>query len=58
MGAATIIAVDVGLAEDTSPVIYGDTLSGWFILFQVNRLLMNVNDETQEIESIFILHWI
>ena len=36
LGAQTIIAVDVGLADDTSPVNYGDTLSGWWVL--LNRL--------------------
>ncbi|KAJ3192281.1 phosphatidylcholine and lysophosphatidylcholine phospholipase [Irineochytrium annulatum] len=33
LGADVIIAVDVGLADDTSPVTYGDSLSGWWVLF-------------------------
>ncbi|KAI8837096.1 acyl transferase/acyl hydrolase/lysophospholipase [Chytridium lagenaria] len=33
LGADCIIAVDVGLADDTSPVTYGDSLSGWWVLF-------------------------
>ncbi|KAJ3300010.1 phosphatidylcholine and lysophosphatidylcholine phospholipase [Borealophlyctis nickersoniae] len=34
MGAETIIAVDVGAVDDTSPVNYGDSLSGWWVLLQ------------------------
>ncbi|KAJ3022451.1 phosphatidylcholine and lysophosphatidylcholine phospholipase [Thoreauomyces humboldtii] len=33
-GAQTIIAVDVGSVDDTSPVMYGDSLSGWWALMQ------------------------
>lgn len=33
MGAETVIAVDVGSAEDNSEVNYGDSLSGWWVLF-------------------------
>ncbi|KAJ3217038.1 phosphatidylcholine and lysophosphatidylcholine phospholipase [Dinochytrium kinnereticum] len=33
LGAEVIIAVDVGLADDTSPVTYGDSLSGWWVFF-------------------------
>ncbi|KAI8823453.1 uncharacterized protein EV422DRAFT_565397 [Fimicolochytrium jonesii] len=33
-GAETIIAVDVGSVDDTSPVMYGDSLSGWWALAQ------------------------
>ncbi|KAJ3157417.1 phosphatidylcholine and lysophosphatidylcholine phospholipase [Geranomyces michiganensis] len=33
-GAHTIIAVDVGSVDDTSPVNYGDSLSGWWALAQ------------------------
>ncbi|KAI8920993.1 hypothetical protein DFJ77DRAFT_448181 [Powellomyces hirtus] len=33
-GAHTIIAVDVGSVDDTSPVTYGDSLSGWWALAQ------------------------
>ncbi|TPX67764.1 hypothetical protein SpCBS45565_g03560 [Spizellomyces sp. 'palustris'] len=33
-GAETIIAVDVGSVDDTSPVTYGDSLSGWWVLLQ------------------------
>jgi lysophospholipid hydrolase len=36
LGASTIIAVDVGRVDSTSPVNYGDTLSGWWVL--LNRL--------------------
>ncbi|CAJ0634373.1 7356_t:CDS:2 [Entrophospora sp. SA101] len=32
MGADTIIAVDVASHDDTSPVYYGDSLSGWWVL--------------------------
>lgn len=32
MGAKTIIAIDVGNVDDTSPVNYGDSLSGWWVL--------------------------
>ncbi|KAJ8328433.1 hypothetical protein BDV3_005679 [Batrachochytrium dendrobatidis] len=32
LGAHTIIAVDVSLADDTSPVSYGDSVSGWWML--------------------------
>ncbi|CAG8440911.1 17315_t:CDS:2 [Dentiscutata heterogama] len=32
MGANTIIAVDVASHEDTSPVYYGDSLSGWWVI--------------------------
>ncbi|KAI9011307.1 hypothetical protein BC832DRAFT_529204 [Gaertneriomyces semiglobifer] len=32
LGAKTIIAVDVGSVDDTSPVTYGDSLSGWWVL--------------------------
>lgn len=31
-GAETVIAVDVGSADDTSPMNYGDSLSGWYAL--------------------------
>jgi hypothetical protein len=55
MGAKTIIAIDVGLAEDTSPVNYGDTLSGWTILFQVNLFIHYIYDT--EIESICTSFW-
>ncbi|RIB17732.1 hypothetical protein C2G38_2131898 [Gigaspora rosea] len=34
MGANTIIAVDVASHEDTSPVYYGDSLSGWWVILQ------------------------
>lgn len=33
LGAATIIAVDVGGVDDTSPVNYGDHVSGWTYLW-------------------------
>ncbi|KAI9098781.1 hypothetical protein DFS34DRAFT_580168 [Phlyctochytrium arcticum] len=33
-GAETIIAVDVGSVDDTSPVNYGDSLSGWWVFAQ------------------------
>lgn len=33
LGAKVIVAIDVGLFEDTSPVNYGDTLSGWWVIF-------------------------
>jgi lysophospholipid hydrolase len=36
LGASTIIAVDVGRVDDTSPANYGDALSGWWVL--LNRL--------------------
>ncbi|KAH6576141.1 hypothetical protein BASA83_001773 [Batrachochytrium salamandrivorans] len=36
LGAYTIVAVDVSLADDTSPVNYGDSVSGWWML--LNRL--------------------
>lgn len=32
MGAVHVVAVDVGVAEDTSPVNYGDSLSGWWVM--------------------------
>ncbi|CAG8534116.1 693_t:CDS:2 [Cetraspora pellucida] len=32
MGANSIIAVDVASHEDTSPVYYGDSLSGWWVI--------------------------
>ncbi|KAJ3090881.1 phosphatidylcholine and lysophosphatidylcholine phospholipase [Quaeritorhiza haematococci] len=35
LGADTIIAVDVGMEEDNTPVDYGDSLSGWWVL--INR---------------------
>lgn len=34
MGADVIIAVDVASHDDTSPVCYGDSLSGWWALLQ------------------------
>ncbi|GAB5588742.1 phosphatidylcholine and lysophosphatidylcholine phospholipase [Umbelopsis nana] len=34
MGADIIIAVDVASEDDTSPVLYGDSLSGWWALLQ------------------------
>ncbi|KAJ2958371.1 hypothetical protein NQZ79_g6052 [Umbelopsis isabellina] len=34
MGADIIIAVDVASEDDTSPVMYGDSLSGWWALLQ------------------------
>ncbi|KAH8550179.1 hypothetical protein BGW37DRAFT_427734 [Umbelopsis sp. PMI_123] len=34
MGADIIIAVDVASEDDTSPVLYGDSLSGWWALIQ------------------------
>ncbi|KAI9142206.1 hypothetical protein BKA69DRAFT_1068943 [Paraphysoderma sedebokerense] len=36
LGVETIIAVDVGSEDDTSPVHYGDSLSGWWVI--LNRL--------------------
>lgn len=33
LGANTIVAIDVGNTDDTSPVTYGDSLSGWWVLF-------------------------
>ncbi|CAG8566586.1 1142_t:CDS:2 [Paraglomus brasilianum] len=33
MGAKTIFAVDVAAHDDTSPVYYGDSISGWWVLF-------------------------
>ncbi|SJX61311.1 related to NTE1-Serine esterase [Sporisorium reilianum f. sp. reilianum] len=33
MGARSVFAVDVGSIDDTSPRAYGDTLSGWWVLF-------------------------
>lgn len=35
MGARDVFAVDVGSVDDTTPLSYGDTLSGWWVL--VNR---------------------
>ncbi|KAJ3121209.1 phosphatidylcholine and lysophosphatidylcholine phospholipase [Nowakowskiella sp. JEL0407] len=32
LGADTVIAVDVGNVDDTSPVNYGDSLSGWWVI--------------------------
>ncbi|KAG9306288.1 hypothetical protein G9A89_018171 [Geosiphon pyriformis] len=32
MGADTIFAVDVASHDDTSPVFYGDSISGWWVL--------------------------
>lgn len=32
LGAETIIAVDVGSVDDTSPAQFGDSLSGWLVL--------------------------
>ncbi|CAG8672350.1 15762_t:CDS:2, partial [Acaulospora colombiana] len=32
MGANTIFAVDVASDDDTSPVYYGDSISGWWVL--------------------------
>lgn len=34
MGAETIIAVDVGSQDDTDLTNYGDSLSGWWLLFK------------------------
>ncbi|RKP01682.1 hypothetical protein CXG81DRAFT_11694, partial [Caulochytrium protostelioides] len=34
LGAETIIAIDVGNVDDTTPVEYGDTLSGLWVLLQ------------------------
>ena len=31
-GASTIIAVDVGAIDDTSPQHFGESLSGWWVL--------------------------
>jgi lysophospholipid hydrolase len=33
LGAVDIIAVDVGSIDDTSPRHYGDSVSGWAVLF-------------------------
>jgi lysophospholipid hydrolase len=33
LGAKYVVAVDVGSAENNNPAIYGDTLSGWWVLF-------------------------
>lgn len=33
IGVDVIVAVDVGAEDDTSPVNYGDALSGWWVLF-------------------------
>lgn len=33
LGASFVIAVDVGAVDDTSPIHYGDTLSGLWVLF-------------------------
>lgn len=35
-GADCIIAIDVGSTDDTTPINYGDSLSGWWVL--INRL--------------------
>ncbi|KAI8927008.1 hypothetical protein BC831DRAFT_549467 [Entophlyctis helioformis] len=32
LGAQTIVAIDVSLADDTSPINYGDSLSGWWVV--------------------------
>jgi lysophospholipid hydrolase len=34
LGAKIVIAVDVGYAEDTTPVTYGDKISGWWLLLR------------------------
>ncbi|RKO92173.1 hypothetical protein BDK51DRAFT_35697 [Blyttiomyces helicus] len=34
LGARAVIAIDVGRVDDTSPVRYGDSLSGWWVLLQ------------------------
>lgn len=34
MGAETIIACDVGSQDETDLTNYGDTLSGWWLLFK------------------------
>ena len=34
LGADTIIAIDVGSEDDTSLIHYGDSLSGWRVLFE------------------------
>lgn len=34
MGAETIIAIDVGSQEDIDLTNYGDTLSGWWLLWK------------------------
>ena len=31
-GAKRIIAIDVGIGDDPSPVKYGDSLSGWWVV--------------------------
>jgi lysophospholipid hydrolase len=33
LGAETVIAVDIGRPDPTTPVTYGDSLSGWWMLF-------------------------
>jgi lysophospholipid hydrolase len=33
LGAKTVIAIDVGSEDDTTPIFYGDSLSGWKVLF-------------------------
>ncbi|KAJ3275438.1 phosphatidylcholine and lysophosphatidylcholine phospholipase [Terramyces sp. JEL0728] len=34
LGARYVVAVDVGRPDDTSPTTYGDSLSGWWVLFK------------------------
>lgn len=34
MGAETIIAIDVGSQDETDLTNYGDTLSGWWLLWK------------------------
>ena len=34
MGAQTVFAVDVGSLDDSSLYNYGDTLSGWWLLWK------------------------
>ena len=33
-GAKTIVAIDVGAVDDCNLTNYGDTLSGWWLLFK------------------------
>ena len=41
LGAETIVAVDVAAVDDTSPMDYGDTLSGWRVLLRRLNPLSN-----------------
>ena len=41
LSAAIVLAIDVGRASDRVPIFYGDSLSGWMVLFQKFKRYMS-----------------